>query len=335
MSRPPLTRRQFLGYGLGGLAASLLGGAAQAYASAQLRREQVALRGLTSALRLAVLTDLHYGPLIGLAQVRSWVDLALSLCPDGFLLLGDFVDVALWEAMPAAYLAELGRLRAPLGAYGVWGNHDYGSFGRYRRLWQSQPPSDWEAARQQFAQALLVRGIRVLRNGGLPLRPDLYLGGVDDLWWGEPDAARALAAAPSGAARLLLSHNPDLLMNLDPQLLPPAQGLMLSGHTHGGQVRLPLVGALQVPSRYGQRFAQGWITGDTGARGFVSRGLGLSGLPLRNLCPPEIILLELVPAWMKYAGPKPLSEVRYGIFRTLKATEPTSQRASARRLELL
>ncbi|WP_370657292.1 hypothetical protein [Deinococcus sp. KNUC1210] len=97
-----------------------------------------------------------------------------------------------------------------------------------------------------------------------------------------------------------MSHNPDYLMALPSTSQWRSDGLVVSGHTHGGQVRLPLVGALKVPSQYGQRFAQGWVQGDPaddrpGARGFVSRGLGVSGLPFRNLCPPEVVLLELEP----------------------------------------
>ncbi len=290
-------RRAFLrsaGLGLG--AALGFGGAAvaQAYAPAQVVRQTRALRGLHTPVTVTLLTDLHYGHLVHLPQVRGWVDLALSTRPDVFLLLGDFVDVRLWEGLPAEYLQELGRLKAPLGTYGVWGNHDYGSFGLYKRLLQPEPPGNWQQQRTAFASALGEQGIHILREEGRLLRPDLYVGGVDDWWWGASDAVQAFAQAPSGAARILMSHNPDYLMNLDPQLLPPDSGLMVSGHTHGGQVRLPVVGALSVPSEYGQRFAQGWIQGDTGAHGFVSRGLGLSGLPLRNLCPPEVVVLELV-----------------------------------------
>ena len=88
---------------------------------------------------------------------------------------------------------------------------------------------------------------------------------------------------------MLLSHNPDLLLELG-QVLP---GLVLSGHTHGGQVRLPLLGALQVPAD--PRFTMGWVQGPGGTPAYVSRGLGMSGLPLRNLCEPEITLLTLTP----------------------------------------
>ncbi|MDL2344246.1 metallophosphoesterase, partial [Deinococcus sp. MIMF12] len=102
--------------------------------------------------------------------------------------------------------------------------------------------------------------------------------------------AAALAGAGEGQASVLLSHNPDLLPDL-----PRRVGLVLSGHTHGGQIRLPVVGAPVVPSRYGQRYAMGWVQGAHGTPGYVSRGLGVSGVPLRNLCPPEVTLLSLRP----------------------------------------
>ena len=289
-----LTRRQFMTTllkraALGTAGLSAVAGAAmaaQAYAPAQLNTHRAGLRGLTAPLRAALLTDLHYGPLIGLRQVRGWIDRALSLQADVILLLGDFVDLDLSRQMPRAFLGELGRLQAPLGVWGVWGNHDYASFGR---VGPAPSAPDWPRIRDRFAAELSTRGVQILREDGVLLRPDVFLGGVDDLYFGQPDAALALRHAPAGAARLLMSHNPDYLADA-----PPNVDLMLSGHTHGGQVRLPLVGALVVPSRYGQRFAQGWITsGDM--RGFVSRGLGLTTLPFRNLCPSEIVLLDLHP----------------------------------------
>ncbi|GAA4021574.1 metallophosphoesterase [Deinococcus rubellus] len=299
----PLTRRQFLdltfkraalgtaGFGI------LAGGAglAQAYAPAQLNTHRAGLRGLTRPVRVLLLADLHYGPLIGLGQVRGWIDKALSARADVILLLGDFVDVDLSAQLPHAFLDELGRLSAPLGVWGVWGNHDYSSFGLLSE------PNTWPRQRDALTAELAQRRIRILCNEGAMLRPDLFLGGVDDVWGGVPDVPAAVRGALTGAARMVMSHNPDVLADA-----PPLFDLMLSGHTHGGQVRLPLVGALVVPSRYGQRFAQGWIEGgaaqspgskpELAPRGFVSRGLGLTTIPLRNLCPSEIVMLDLHPA---------------------------------------
>ena len=274
----------------GGAAVALLGGAgaAQAYRFGVTRHTR-ALSGLRAPLTVAFLTDLHSGPYIGLGSVRAWVGATLALRPDLILLGGDQFDRRS-EAASGDLLAELARLRAPLGTYAVWGNHDYGHFGHEERRPRDPRRPDWTARREQLEAAFAAAGVPVLRNAGRAVRGDLWVSGVDDYWNGRPDAAAALAGAGTRAT-LLVSHNPDLLPEL-----PPGVGLALSGHTHGGQVRLPLVGAPLVPSRYGQRYAMGWVTGAHGTPGYVSRGLGLSGLPLRNLCEPEIALLRLVPA---------------------------------------
>lgn len=289
-SHDPARRRVLRGLLGSGAAVALLGGAgaAQAYRFGVTRHTR-ALSGLRAPLTVAFLTDLHSGPYIGLGSVRAWVGATLALRPDLILLGGDQFDRRS-EAASGNLLAELARLRAPLGTYAVWGNHDYGHFGHEERRPRDPRRPDWTARREQLEAAFAAAGVPVLRNAGRAVRGDLWVSGVDDYWNGRPDAAAALAGAGTRAT-LLVSHNPDLLPEL-----PPGVGLTLSGHTHGGQVRLPLVGAPVVPSRYGQRYAMGWVTGAHGTPGYVSRGLGLSGLPLRNLCEPEIALLRLVPA---------------------------------------
>lgn len=303
---PPVSRRQFISnlftgsVGLGVLASGV--GAAQGYALAEVNPYSAQLSGLQAPLRIAVLADLHYGLYIGMPQVRSWVKATLAIQADLIVLVGDFVDVDLLAGMPQAFLDELGRLTAPLGVYGVWGNHDYGSFG-YRGYAGQPAAQSMQQARADFAAAFEARGIHILRNEGVALRPDVFLGGVDDPHGGNaPDAVAALQGALPQAARVLLSHRPDLLMRLASGVLPPHNSLMLSGHTHGGQIRFPLIGAPVVPSDYGQRLAQGWVHGqdhsnpNNAPRGFVSRGLGMTGLPFRNLCPSEIAVVELQPA---------------------------------------
>jgi predicted MPP superfamily phosphohydrolase len=119
-------------------------------------------------------------------------------------------------------------------------------------------------------------------------KDELWLAGVDDLWWGKPDLDLALREVPAGAEVILLSHNPDFAeVSPDPRV-----GLMLSGHTHGGQVYLPVVGAPWMPSRYGDKYRAGLVRGPA-SQVFVSRGLGESGIPLRLNSPPEINLLTL------------------------------------------
>lgn len=285
---PHVTRRRVLrGMVGGGLTLGALGGAGVAQAiHFGVVRERARVPGLRAPLRVALLTDLHYGLYVFAPQVRAWVDAANAERPDLILLGGDLLDTRSGGAT-APLTAELARLRAPLGVYAVWGNHDYGSFGFYGTPWRGPAQPDWARLRKAFRAALASAGVTLLQNGGRSLREDLHLGGVDDLWHGQPDVGRALSGAGERAT-LLLSHNPDVLPDL-----PRPVGLTLCGHTHGGQVRLPVVGAFMVPSRYGQRYAMGWVRGAHGSPAYVSRGLGTSGVPFRNLCTPEITLLTL------------------------------------------
>ncbi|MFC4426253.1 metallophosphoesterase [Deinococcus navajonensis] len=281
-----VTRRRVLKLlGSATAAAGLLGtaGAAQTYRFG-VTREQRTVAGLRSPLRVAFLTDLHYGPFMRAGSVSAWVQATNAERPDLVLLGGDYLDVEPGHDVQPL-LNELRELRAPLGVYGVWGNHDYGSFGEGRR------GLDWTVYREALRRAFAGVGIKVLRNENRAVREDLDVAGLDDLTRGEPDVAATLRpAAGPPRATLLLSHNPDVLPEL-----PQGVGLVLCGHTHGGQVRLPLLGAPLVPSRYGQRYAMGWVRGAHDTPAYVSRGLGVTGVPLRVLCEPELTLLTLTP----------------------------------------
>ena len=277
-----ISRRAVLlgGIGLGGLGATSLNGAY----SFQVVRYAYPLPGLRAPLRTVQLSDLHYGPFMRSASVQHWVSTALALRPDLFLITGDFVDRHLLDS-PQPLWQVLRQLRAPLGVWGVWGNHDHDYCQREARKTGQTPVQ----AQGSFTDSLQQVGIRLLRNAGAALREDLYLAGVDDLRRGQPQLPLALTNAPAQGAVLLLSHNPDLLPTV-----PPRVGLTLCGHTHGGQVRLPLIGAPIPASRFGQRFVQGFVSGP--APGFVSRGLGTSGPPVRFRCPAELVVFDFVPA---------------------------------------
>ena len=131
------------------------------------------------------------------------------------------------------------------------------------------------------------------------MRPDttsaegLCLAGVGDLWTDRQLYARALAGVPGTTPRLLLSHNPDIAEERAFVSSGFRVDLMLSGHTHGGQIYIPGLGTPILPSRYGQKYAQGLVQGPT-CPVFVSRGLGTALLPLRVGVPPEIAVIELV-----------------------------------------
>ncbi|MFN2323353.1 MAG: metallophosphoesterase [Trueperaceae bacterium] len=271
-----MNRRRFLTHAAAVATAAALGSsAAQASGTYpfDVVHERAPLTGLRTPLRIAWLTDLHHGEFVRTASVRAWVDAALREAPDLVLLGGDLVDQTPGADPDAELFAELARLHAPLGVLAVAGNHDHG---RFRGL-------------GPYVARLQGAGIDVLVNRGVVVRPDLYVTGLDDYRNGRPDLGATLRDRPVAGATLLVSHNPDVLPEV-----PTDVGLTLSGHTHGGQVVLPGVGALQTSSRYGDRFLAGWVEGP--ARGYVSRGLGVTSLPLRINCPAELTVLDLEPA---------------------------------------
>ncbi|MDQ3745110.1 MAG: metallophosphoesterase [Acidobacteriota bacterium] len=235
-----------------------------------------------SGLKIAVLTDLHVGsPHMGLAKLRRVVEHTNDERPDIIILLGDFVvggrdhkggvlGGSFVEPEPIA--AELRALRAPLGVYAVLGNHD------------------WWFDGERVAAALRGAGVKVLENQAVRVESGgrgFWLAGVADLWTRRPDIAGALGQVEGGDPVLLLTHNPDIFPDV-----PARVSLTLAGHTHGGQVNLPLVGRPVVPSQFGQRYAMGHVV-EQGRHLFVSGGIGTSIIPVRFRVPPEIIILTL------------------------------------------
>lgn len=265
-----LSRRRFLAWGAATLGGAAVGSGVWQTYDFRVVNEQTQLPGLRQPLRAVWMCDFHFGPYLGAGSVRAWVDSAIAVDPDVILLGGDLVDRAAGDVAPL--LQELARLRAPLGVFAVWGNHDHARF----------------APIEPFGTMLEGIGVDVLVNRGVRLRDDLYLAGLAEFRHGRPDIELALAAQPDGTASLLLTHNPDVLPRV-----PEGVGLTLAGHTHGGQIHLPGIGPVMTSSRYGRRFAQGWVEGP--ARGYVSRGLGVGFVPLRFACPAELTVLDLVP----------------------------------------
>jgi predicted MPP superfamily phosphohydrolase len=224
-----------------------------------------------SGTKVAFLADIHHGPFTSLEFVRSVIRATLSLEPDLIVLGGDY------SLKDSKYIhpcfRELAALRAPMGVYGVLGNHDY---------WHGL-----DETREGFAMAditeLTNRGVW-LERGGYRFR----LAGVDDLWYGHVDVQSALADAKSDDACLLISHNPDVAE----RLCDPRVGLMLSGHTHGGQVVFPTDYAPYVSSHYGQKYLRGVCEAPV-TTVYVSRGLGCMGAPVRFCSRPELSLITL------------------------------------------
>lgn len=222
-------------------------------------------------LRIVHLTDIHHSLYTPLEDVQRAVHLGNLLRPDLVALTGDYVTLSPVYIWPVAQ--ALGKLRARLGVFAVLGNHDF----------QVDP--------EEITRALSARHIRVLRNTHVALRSrsgSLWMVGVDDLWWSADDLPGALRSVPAREAKVLLCHNPVGIR----QAAEHGVDLVLSGHTHGGQVRLPLVGSVYGRSKFGERFVEGWNRVN-GTQIYVSRGIGKVLVPLRLGCPPEIACLRL------------------------------------------
>jgi len=225
-----------------------------------------ALDGLT----IAHLSDLHLGPYLGASELAHAVEMAQRLHPQLVVISGDFVSRGFeWKAEP---LAPLAALRAPLGVFAVLGNHDH---------WTDPA---WVAATvQRLGITMLSNAAHRLSDAGR----GCWLVGVDDVWVGAGNLPRALAGVPGGACKLLLVHEPDFA----DKAARWGIDLQLSGHSHGGQVRLPLIGAPLLPP-WGMKYPIGLQrAGDTWV--YTNRGLGVIAPPLRFNCRPEVTLLTL------------------------------------------
>ena len=253
--------------------------------SAQVRRSLVlsdatvqlpGLRPGLAGIKVLLLTDVHAGPFLRPPAVAEAVEKLAALTPDLVLHGGDLATSRLDEIDPV--LQALAPLRGSLGTYAVLGNHDH-------------YVEDAAALRRKIEAA----GIEVLHTQAVVLEragARLVLAGVDDLIMGTPDLDAALASAGPRASDtpvVLLSHNPDVFFDAAARGIP----LVLSGHTHGGQVRFPGLPVLVRQSRY--RLDEGrYVSSSRRAEIVVSRGFGTTGVPLRLCCPPEAVLLQLV-----------------------------------------
>jgi predicted MPP superfamily phosphohydrolase len=230
------------------------------------------LPGAFDGLRVAFVSDIHLGPFVSAGRVRRIVDQVDRLQPDLIVLGGDYTYRDAGNIAPV--FAELGRLHASLGVYGVLGNHDH-----------------WLGA-AATRHAMEEAGIQDLDNRGVWLQREgqrLRLCGVDDLWEGRQDLPSALDGATPADFVLLLSHNPDYAEAIG---AAPVD-LVLSGHTHGGQVTLFGAWAPFLPSDYGQKYRAGLIGDDGALRVLVTTGTGMTNEPLRLFARPEIALLTL------------------------------------------
>lgn len=247
-------------------------------------------------LKMCALTDIHaVNPGMSVERIRHIAEVANALDPDIILLLGDYTRGRThgWHVAATDWAAALATLKAPLGVHAILGNHDWWDDLTVQR--SGQGPTRSQIALETVGIPVYHnRSIRLTKDGSpfwlaglgdqLALLPSRQLGrphmtGFDDL-------KGTLAQVTDDAPVILLAHEPDIFPTV-----PPRVALTLSGHTHGGQVRLFGYSPI-VPSRYGNRYAYGHIRED-GRNLIVSGGLGCSIMPVRLGVPPEIVLIDL------------------------------------------
>ncbi|SFL92865.1 hypothetical protein SAMN03159341_11221 [Paenibacillus sp. 1_12] len=238
--------------------------------SIQLKRLPAAFDGI----RVIQFSDVHLGFHHTVEQLDKLVDHIQSLQPDLICFTGDLFDYSVGSDATSA-VQVLSRLKAPLGKGAVLGNHDY--YGKET---------------DKIKRILLDSGFALLVNEAIPLKrgsSTIWLSGVDDMWDGKPDLQKALQSVPKSACTLLLSHCPDFA----DIALQHSVDLQLSGHSHGGQVRLPFYGHLYTPA-YGSKYADGYYSlGEGKLQVYTNRGIGVSVLPIRFFCRPELSVFTL------------------------------------------
>lgn len=223
-------------------------------------------------IRIVFVTDTHVGPHFPATALEPTIRLVEAAAPDLVLFGGDYISESPRFLAPS--VAQLDRMAAAArhGAYAVLGNHDAANI------------------IQRVETAFTGSRIRLLRNEAARVDlPDacLWIAGVDEGLLGEPDVARTFAAIPAGELTIALWHEPDYA----DAVAPYRPLLMLAGHTHGGQVRLPGIGPLALPLA-GHRYPSGHYT-VKGMPLYVSRGVGMYRPPVRLNCPPEVTLIRL------------------------------------------
>lgn len=225
--------------------------------------------GLDAPVELLQVSDVH------LRGEGPWLDALIEALraqtPDLIVLTGDVVAREWRPEAVERFLAALPPAR--LGRFAIMGNWEY---------WAKAGPELWRPTLERH-------GVRLLIDEVVDLGP-LVLAGTDDYLAGQPDLSRTVDALPPGRPAVVLTHSPGFF----PRLVRPDVRLVLAGHSHAGQLRLPALGSLWVPKGTGS-YISGWYRqGDTWL--YVSRGVGWSIAPVRMWCPPELARIRLVPA---------------------------------------
>ncbi len=221
------------------------------------------------SLKIAFISDIHVGPYKGRAWVKRLVRETQVLAPDIILLGGDFLHES---ARDLRKLEPLKEFRAPLGVYAILGNHD-----------------EYKASKEAHAW-FAASGIPLVENRSLRAKEGVSVAGADDDWYGETDLEAAFKGIPSDDLALVMLHNPDLAPHAAKLMKDrPGATIFFSGHAHGGQIRLPIIGAVpKLPHHLGREYDRGIFSFDDIPL-VLGAGAGESGPRARLFCPPEIV----------------------------------------------
>ncbi|MCL6603798.1 MAG: metallophosphoesterase [Paenibacillus sp.] len=275
---PKISRRKFLGRSIAAFigAGILTGGYAWKGEPnwLEITRLELPLEGLPSAfdgIKVVHFSDTHLGFNTDASDLSDLVNNIEKEAPDLICFTGDIVDSEADDFIAA--VPVLARLSAPLGKFAIFGNHDY-------------------KHTEQLAELLKAAGFRLLRNESSLIKRGnevIAVAGLEDMLHGKPDPQAAVKDIPEGTFTLLLMHEPDYADRVESYPF----NLQLSGHSHGGQIRLPLLGALFTP--YGsQKYIAGLYYTDVKKMPvYVNRGFGETYMPFRLLCRPELTVFTL------------------------------------------
>jgi len=268
-----LGRRRFLQAGVGGLAAApmMLSGYGAAYAAKSYDVQELTLR-FGRSLRVVQLTDIHAGIYMNREEMRRYADQVIALQPDLFVLTGDFISNSM-SFLPGC-VEEMARVRARYGTFATLGNHEH--------LWGR--PNEIQAILRQYRVSLLTNAHQVIQTEQGPFA----VAGIDDLRAGQPDLEAAMRGLDPATPTLLLSHQPEIF----PQAAAYGIPLTLSGHYHGGQIKLSLLGGDISMAHLWTPYPEG-LYRINASHLYVSRGIGTTFTPVRLNAPPEVTLFHL------------------------------------------
>lgn len=239
----------------------------------RIRVQETVLAGTGAQARLVLISDIHLGVYKDSAYLQRLVERINALRADAVVIAGDFTYEPQGHSL-APLFAPLSALRMP--AYAVLGNHD-----------QQAPGPDVDA---ELRAALAKHGVRVIEGEVVAVR-GFRLAGLGDRWAGRDDPG-VLTSNPSSLPTLVLTHNPDSAIDLAPDIAT----LVLAGHTHGGQIRIPWLYRYAIPSRHGFDRGEQFLATPRGpVRVYTTLGTGEVGLPMRLFNPPTVDVLDLRP----------------------------------------